>query len=990
MSIFYTKKDALQFKSSNKYLFGFDKDTTSKKIFELTTYQKLYKKIITKPCHYYEYYENDQPIKLFFDIDQPITIHSSYTIDSLIQTTLNIIQPYITNQDQSTIILNASTPTKNSLHIIFPNIIFPNISNMNQFVKQIKQETNHVYFDKKIIDTSIYAPRCFRIMHCSKFDKNNTLILHSTHNYKQINDYQLFLDTLLLHNTESITFTFISPPISHIPSPSPITPHLPIKCINTLENDCIIFELVNILSIERLNDRTAWINLGILLYCLNQPLQIWNIISSKSNKYQPNECYQLWQTFYNYPKKYSIATLHYWSKEDNHNEYYNIIKKYNKLSVSTSAITNDINTRYLLDENKKIIPSLSQHIKDFISTKQILNIKSPYGTGKTQLLISLIKKLKPKRVLWLSYRRTLTADILHNFPEFTSYKIDPNANKVIIQIESLCKINLSHDDSVPTYDLIIGDEIESILNQFSSSTFKNNARNTFDYMSAIISTSLINNGKFITLDGDLSDRTYTFTNFFGESTNIINQFIPEKGNLNIHINRENFTNILYHKLDLNKKVVIISMTEKDVLYYTSLLKDKYPKKRIAHYTSKTDDIKKNDLNNVNDTWTKYDIILYSPTIEGGVNFSEKHFDSIFGIISSNSTSPRAFYQMLARIRHCTDSDIEILNSSNMKLNNCIYQTFDQTKKQLIECQDINLSKEYITTNNICTSKTVINNFDIIYIHNKVEEKNKQKYCFLSLFSEMATQKGYKIEHITESISKQIPNKTNIIEKLLSTLDIDNNEYEHLLLKQTKEIATMEEKYQIEKKSLKNKLCVELLNEPILKAYYKNTEVINKFASLIDIRNLKLTDTLDDNINIKRIECVNKLINNMGYDNLFDEKIIPKEQIEERIIKHPLINNKLLFPNSKATSFKARIGYINGIIKGYGLKLNRIRKHNRKPHNTLLNYYKIEFINGINDITKLRIKKGYKFYDNCSYLLIDNKLKDPNIKTWNDLTHDPDI
>ena len=68
------------------------------------------------------------------------------------------------------------------------------------------------------------------------------------------------------------------------------------------------------------------------------------------------------------------------------------------------------------------------------------------------------------------------------------------------------------------------------------------------------------------------------------------------------------------------------------------------------------------LEDVNNIWSKCDVLIYSPTIEAGVNFDILHFDKIFGIISRNTSSQRAFMQMLSRVRKTTDNEIIILNT----------------------------------------------------------------------------------------------------------------------------------------------------------------------------------------------------------------------------------------------------------------------------------------------------------------------------------------
>ena len=87
----------------------------------------------------------------------------------------------------------------------------------------------------------------------------------------------------------------------------------------------------------------------------------------------------------------------------------------------------------------------------------------------------IMTKYNPKRVLWLSTRITYTFDISKGFERQYNF-IDYHTNKfksdrIIIQIESLLKLIMQddpddkfEDDIVPSYDLIVLDELESILN----------------------------------------------------------------------------------------------------------------------------------------------------------------------------------------------------------------------------------------------------------------------------------------------------------------------------------------------------------------------------------------------------------------------------------------------------------------------------------------------------------------------------------------------
>ena len=122
-----------------------------------------------------------------------------------------------------------------------------------------------------------------------------------------------------------------------------------------------------------------------------------------------------------------------------------------------------MNQRYLLDkvndDSYVICEEMKKHLNTLMTTDvKVLNIKSPYGTSKTQLMIKMIEMYNPKRILMLSYRQTLTLDLKKNFEPlgFEDYLTgNIEADRVIVQVESLLKL---HTESVvKQYDLVIMD-----------------------------------------------------------------------------------------------------------------------------------------------------------------------------------------------------------------------------------------------------------------------------------------------------------------------------------------------------------------------------------------------------------------------------------------------------------------------------------------------------------------------------------------------------
>jgi len=216
----------------------------------------------------------------------------------------------------------------------------------------------------------------------------------------------------------------------------------------------------------------------------------------------------------------------------------------------------------------------------------------------------------------------------------------------------------------------------------------------------------------------------------------------------------------------------------------------------------------------------------------------------------------------------------------------------------------------------------------------------------------------------------------------------------LLKKQYKNNADEEDKYQIEKHHFKKVLGIDKINEEVMLKYYKKTGVINNFASLIDIQNMRRSNDQSDLLKIKKIEIINNLLKELGYTSVMDKQLIEKETISNKI-NELIETNKffncskerdLLFPSIKdrLNTFKSIMSYMNSIFCNYGFNLQRVRIRDRKKSVNKIDNYKIELLNGIDEIIKFRIAQNYKFYDSNNLILLNNKFIDDRVVLWKDL------
>lgn len=103
-------------------------------------------------------------------------------------------------------------------------------------------------------------------------------------------------------------------------------------------DDSIISRLVSLLDYSRSEDYHKWIRVGWCLYNIDKGLfGLWVNFSKRCpEKFDLRKCKEIWDST---KSGFTIATLHYWAKEDNYNEYINLISENNKASASNMEMT---------------------------------------------------------------------------------------------------------------------------------------------------------------------------------------------------------------------------------------------------------------------------------------------------------------------------------------------------------------------------------------------------------------------------------------------------------------------------------------------------------------------------------------------------------------------------------------------------------------------------------------------------------------------------
>ena len=412
------------------------------------------------------------------------------------------------------------------------------------------------------------------------------------------------------------------------------------------------------------------------------------------------------------------------------------------------------------------------------------------------------------------------------------------------------------------------------------------------------------------------------------------------------------------------------MSSKMATYFYNKYKDKY--KCVLHCSNADDKLKK-QLKDVNNFWDKFDLVIYSPSVESGVSFNKEHFDKLYVVLSSKSTSPRAVMQMCSRVRKIKDPQVDVyLNNLPFREKSNFY-TYSDIKEYVCELYTKYFEPKYVYEPNI--GKNVVkyeyNLYAKILIHNELENANKCSNFFVPYLIKLLTDKGHTYEYNNTKFSRKAINKDIILkDEIIKAKDIDDKQLNILLSKQKGNMATHEDKMIIQKHLYKENWKVDELTTEFMDKYCGKTSTLLNLRYLLDENKISELhkdphNKFDNSRKVEEITMIKDVINKLGFDKPADEKLIDKITFENNINKVkkecdlftkpnrslPIFEfNKAKLNNIKTT--KQFLGFVNTVFSQWGIIIKQKRKIkkikiNDKWKSNANNFFKLEYINQIN-------------------------------------------
>lgn len=390
--------------------------------------------------------------------------------------------------------------------------------------------------------------------------------------------------------------------------------------------------------------------------------------------------YKLTKEYKPTDKKITLRTIYWKLKELNPTAFEALKKKFKQVEQPQSFVQEIVG--YKRPENWSIYENWntpSGYLKDLpYNDHNTLLVDSHLGTGKTTQLKKIVKENPNKRIILISARRTFTASMFADFGAnngFVNYRDVKGSlaayQRVFVQVESLWRLFVT-EDSIQPFDIVLMDEVESILAQCSpSSTHQGKYLDNMKALEQITEQS----PQLIAMDAFITQRSVEFLETLRTDIAIVHNphqpynRIAVKTPCNyVRRGTSHFWKAAIDAIKAGKRIVIPCGSQKQGLAFEKILianKISY----LFYHSNDDRTMRKKTLQDVNASWANVQVLMYTPSVTIGINYDSEpaQFDQMFMYASAGGGVPRDMFQGSLRARVIKDNKMTFcLDSRSLK------------------------------------------------------------------------------------------------------------------------------------------------------------------------------------------------------------------------------------------------------------------------------------------------------------------------------------
>lgn len=391
----------------------------------------------------------------------------------------------------------------------------------------------------------------------------------------------------------------------------------------------------------------------------------------------PNTAFHFFQNEEHGRKRIVKANTIFYNIPEEHKEFFDC---YRDVKLTELLSVNDNQYYNVKKVEAKFLDSslMEEELSSFCaSEKGVLAIKSPMGTGKSNIIDSVLDRLPSDKILFVTMRTSLADEIAIKH-KATHYK-DKNAyfaDRLVCQIDSLWQFDVNK------FDTIILDEFQSILDYLSVMFLWNNEKPQMDKEALF---EVIKHKRVFISDAFLEHHSLQDLFQIQSKDNRIISFVENdyRDSAPVHwfSTYKDNTDFLIKEILTKENHELVSLSHNSVKALKRITQRVSEMGfRVAEITSDS----KHDYNIQN--LKGYDLVAYSPTITVGVNILDNikthfHFD-IGGSVSALSS-----IQMLRRVRQA--KNIYCYMKGHKRKLNLTYNGVLKAYKEQFKAHNIN-------------------------------------------------------------------------------------------------------------------------------------------------------------------------------------------------------------------------------------------------------------------------------------------------------------
>lgn len=325
---------------------------------------------------------------------------------------------------------------------------------------------------------------------------------------------------------------------------------------------------------------------------------------------------------------------------------------------------------------------VAEQFQDVNPLPATLCINAPMGTGKTTFLKQLLRDHPTWSCVSVTCRRTLASFLVEQlqlrpygvlnrqgrtaYVDFFRNATERHPARLAIQLESLRRLRQQFraqaNTPLPTVDLLVLDEYQSLVQQFMSETMAHKHREAFEILQWFVQRAV----HVVVLDADLMchGAPWELLQLWRQADlhlkMYLNMRLPTPRKLFRLLEYERAMALLVEDVRAGEmQLALVATSKLELKSVEAMLREKAPLTSSGSYTSDSQPDDMEQVTRCNDHWPTLQLVAFSPTITVGVSY-EGAARRVFLLLGDSSCTPETALQMVGRFRESREVVVVVL------------------------------------------------------------------------------------------------------------------------------------------------------------------------------------------------------------------------------------------------------------------------------------------------------------------------------------------